>query len=61
MPDIKVLIADDHPVVCKGIREILDPAVGIQVIGEANSGSQALEMVEKLQPDVLPRISSWSI
>ncbi|OGO28011.1 MAG: hypothetical protein A2Z16_06560 [Chloroflexi bacterium RBG_16_54_18] len=53
MPDIKVLITDDHPVVRKGIREILDAAVGIQVIGEASSGSQALEMVEKYQPDVL--------
>lgn len=53
MPDIQVLIADDHPVVCKGIRETLQPAVGITVVGEAHSGKQALEMVVELNPDVL--------
>lgn len=53
MPDIRVLIADDHPVVRKGIREILDSAMGITVIGEANGGLQALSMVEELSPDVL--------
>ena len=53
MPDIRVLIADDHPVVRKGIREILDSAVGISVVGEANGGLQALNMVEELSPDVL--------
>jgi len=53
VPDIRVLIADDHPVVRKGIREILDSAVGISVVGEASSGLQALNMVEELNPDVL--------
>ena len=53
MPDIRVLIADDHPVVRKGIREILDSAVGISVVGEASGGLQALNMVEELSPDVL--------
>ena len=53
MPDIRVLIADDHPVVRKGIREILDSAVGISVVGEASGGMQALNMVEELSPDVL--------
>lgn len=53
MPDIRVLIADDHPVVCKGIRNLLDPAPGIKVVGEASSGLQALEMIDEMKPDVV--------
>ncbi len=53
MPDINVLIADDHPIVCKGIRNLIDQAVGISVIGEAASGLQALQMIEKFKPDVV--------
>lgn len=53
MTDIRVLIADDHPIVCKGIRDLLNAAVGIKVIGIANSGRQALEMIQESAPDVL--------
>lgn len=53
MPDIRVLIADDHPVVSKGIRDILNASVGISVIAEAPSGSEALEKIAELQPDVI--------
>lgn len=53
MANIQVLIADDHPVVRNGIRNILEPAVGITVVGEAESGQQALEMIETLHPDVV--------
>ncbi len=53
MDNIKVIIADDHPVVCKGIRELLNTAAGIKVVGEANSGNKALQLVQELTPDVL--------
>src|SRR3990172_11274863 len=53
MADSRVLIADDHPIVCKGIRNLLDPAVGISVVGEASSGAQTLQMIEDLKPDVV--------
>lgn len=53
MSDIKVLIADDHPIVCKGIHNLLEPAVGISVVGEAHSGAEALECINSLQPDVV--------
>jgi DNA-binding NarL/FixJ family response regulator len=53
MPDIRVLIADDHPVVCKGIRNVLDASVGIVVVGEAASGVEALQKIETLNPDVV--------
>jgi two-component system NarL family response regulator len=53
MPDIRVLIVDDHPVVRTGIRNMLDPAMGISVIGEASTGAEAMEMIKSLQPDVV--------
>ena len=50
---IRVVIADDHPVVRVGLRNMLlaDPA--IQVVGEARDGVEALEMARTLGPDVL--------
>jgi len=53
MPDIRVLIVDDHPVVRTGIRNMLEPAMGISVVGEASTGSEALQMIESLQPNVV--------
>jgi len=53
MPDIRVFIADDHPVVRQGIRNLIDSAVGMSVVGEADSGPAALQMIEKLVPDLV--------
>lgn len=53
MSNIHVLIVDDHPIICKGIRDLLEPAVGIKVIGEAHTGAEALQMIEELKPDVV--------
>jgi DNA-binding NarL/FixJ family response regulator len=50
---IRVVIADDHPITRVGIKRFLDRAVDIDVIGEASTGEQALELVEQLSPDVL--------
>ena len=49
----RVVLADDHPVVRAGIRNMLNNDPGIEVIGEAGSGSEALHLVEDLAPDVL--------
>ena len=53
MPDIRVILADDHPVVRQGIRTLLESAVGIAIVGEAATGTEALAMVEAEAPDVL--------
>lgn len=53
MPDIRVLIADDHPVVCKGIRSLLEQAREIKIVGEAHTGREALQMMDSLHPDVV--------
>lgn len=49
---IRVLLADDHTVVRAGIRQFLEQAGDIQVIGEASDGAMAVEMIRKLTPDV---------
>jgi DNA-binding NarL/FixJ family response regulator len=53
MADIRVLIVDDHPITCKGIRDLLEPAVGISVVGEAHTGAEALKKIEELKPRVV--------
>lgn len=53
MNKIRVLMADDHPVVRDGIRVLLETSDFIEVIGEASSGREALDLVETLRPDIL--------
>lgn len=48
-----VVLADDHPMVRTGIRNLLKGAPDIQVVGEASNGEEALLLVEQLTPDVL--------
>ena len=50
---IKVLIVDDHQVVRQGLRTFLELHEDISVIGEADDGIKAVEMVSQLQPDVV--------
>jgi len=50
---IKVLIVDDHQVVRQGLRTFLELHEDISVIGEAEDGMDAVEMVTQLQPDVV--------
>ncbi len=50
---VKVLIADDHPLIRLGIRRLFDRSADITVVDEAEDGRQALDLIEKLDPDVL--------
>lgn len=50
---ITVVVADDHYLVRQGVRALLDNAAGIQVVGEAENGEQAVQLVEDLAPDVV--------
>ena len=49
---MRVLIADDHPVVRKGLREIVASEHDMIVVGEAKSGDEALDLAKKLDWDV---------
>lgn len=53
MPNIRVLVADDHPIVRQGIRKLLETSGEITVVGEAKTGREALQMIKSLQPDVV--------
>jgi two-component system invasion response regulator UvrY len=50
---IKVLLVDDHQLVRRGIRRILDDADDVEVCGEAGSGEEALKLVKRVRPDVV--------
>jgi NarL family two-component system response regulator LiaR len=50
---IRVLIVDDHAVVREGLRTFLDLQDGIEVVGEAGDGEQAIGEAERLRPDVV--------
>ena len=50
---ISIVLADDHFVVRQGLRRLLEAAPGFQIVGEAENGIRALELVEQLHPDVL--------
>jgi two-component system, NarL family, response regulator LiaR len=52
-PTIRTMLVDDHAVVREGIRQILDREPDIAVIGEAERGDLALELLDRLQPDVV--------
>lgn len=50
---IRILIADDHPIFRDGLRKLLSLEEDFQVIGEAEDGKEAVDMVQKLTPDIL--------
>ena len=53
MRPIRVLIADDHPVVRQGLRTFLDVTDDIEVAGEAADGTETVEQAAALQPDII--------
>lgn len=53
MPEIKLLLVDDHEVVRTGLRMLLEDQRDMIIVGEADSGTQALKMVQELRPDVV--------
>jgi len=52
-PKVRVLIADDHPIVREGLLRLLQLEDDIEVVGEAADGESTVAMVEKLEPDIL--------
>ncbi|MBV9269386.1 MAG: response regulator transcription factor, partial [Acidobacteriaceae bacterium] len=65
--EIRILIADDHPIVRKGLREVIEHEPGLVVIAEAGDGEAGLALIQKLHPDVavldldMPKLDGFTI
>src|SRR5436190_20314270 len=53
MDSLRILIADDHPLFRKGMRTLLTATADTEVIGEATTGQEVIELAAALQPDVI--------
>ncbi|WP_322798359.1 response regulator transcription factor [Thermoflexus sp.] len=50
---IRILIADDHPVLRRGLKALIEEEQDMEVIGEAGNGLEAVQLAERLRPDVV--------
>ncbi|UBM57348.1 response regulator transcription factor [Marinilongibacter aquaticus] len=53
MSPIKILLVDDHEVVRKGMKFLLEDEEGVKIVGEVGSGAEALTIVPELKPDIV--------
>ncbi|MFB3922719.1 MAG: response regulator [Terriglobia bacterium] len=51
--NIRILIADDHPIFRDGLRKLLEAEPGLKVVGEASDGGEAVVLARQLNPDIL--------
>jgi CheY-like chemotaxis protein len=51
--EIRVLLVDDHPMMRQGLRSIVTAYDHFEVVGEAGDGAEAVELVQRLEPDVV--------
>lgn len=52
MNTIKLVIADDHPIFLTGLKQVLNTKNNFNIVGEGETGEEALELIKKLSPDV---------
>ncbi|MDX2153686.1 MAG: response regulator transcription factor, partial [Bryobacteraceae bacterium] len=52
MGNVRILLADDHSIVRKGLRSTLEEEPGYEVVGEAANGREAVRLAEQIKPDV---------
>ena len=50
---VRVILADDHPIVRRGLRTILESASGYEVSGEARDGNETIDLAQQLLPDII--------
>lgn len=65
--EIRILIADDHPIIRKGLRQVIEAEAKLQVVAEADDGAMALERIKQLQPRIaildihMPKMSGFEL
>jgi DNA-binding NarL/FixJ family response regulator len=64
---IRVLLADDHPVVRKGLRSSIEEHDGVEIVAEAGDGELALQLIRRLSPDIavldidMPKLDGFAV
>jgi two-component system, NarL family, nitrate/nitrite response regulator NarL len=53
LQQVRLVIADDHPIFRDGLRRLLEAEDGFKVIGEASDGAEAVKLARRLKPDIL--------
>lgn len=53
MKPIRVLLADDHALMREGLRLILEQSAGVEIVGEASTGREALHLLKTTRPDIV--------
>jgi DNA-binding NarL/FixJ family response regulator len=65
--NVRIVIADDHPVFLQGLRQIIELEPGLQVVGEASDGNSALEAIRLFKPGIvildieMPRLDGLAV
>ena len=52
MPELRILIADDHELIRRGVRTLLEAEPGWNVVAEASDGQEALEKAKETKPEI---------
>ena len=65
--EIRIILADDHPIVRQGLRQTIESERGLKVVAEASDGLEALEQIKSQRPDVvildidMPRLDGFGV
>jgi DNA-binding NarL/FixJ family response regulator len=65
--EIRIVIADDHPIVRKGLRQVIEEEPDLKVVAEAGDGQAGLELIRKLQPQIalldldMPKLDGFAV
>src|SRR5689334_22502365 len=65
--ETRIFLADDHPLLREGLRKVIEREAGMEVVGEADDGEQALVLITQSRPDVaildieMPKMSGFEV